>query len=79
MSRDFDAIVVGSGPGGSTAADVLTAAGWSVLIFERGKRRRTDGYDTGCPLPGRKIRLYDLENDPHEFTDLSTRPENAGR
>ena len=37
MSRDFDAIIVGSGPGGSTAADVLTAAGWSVLIFERGK------------------------------------------
>jgi choline dehydrogenase-like flavoprotein len=37
MSRDFDAIIVGSGPGGSTAADVLTAAGWSVVIFERGK------------------------------------------
>lgn len=32
-----DAVVVGSGPGGSTAADVLTAAGWSVLMFERGR------------------------------------------
>lgn len=42
MSRDFDAIVVGSGPGGSTAADVLTAAGWSVLIFERGQNRLID-------------------------------------
>jgi len=42
VSRDFDAIVVGSGPGGSTAADVLTAAGWSVLIFERGQNRLID-------------------------------------
>ena len=49
------------------------------LIFERGKRRRTDGYDTGLPLPGRKIRLYDLENDPRELTDVAGRPENAER
>ena len=35
--RDFDSIIIGSGPGGSTAADVLTAAGWSVVIFERGR------------------------------------------
>jgi gluconate 2-dehydrogenase alpha chain len=35
--RDFDAIVIGSGPGGATAAHVLTTAGWSVLIFERGR------------------------------------------
>ena len=27
---DCDAVIVGSGPGGATAADVLTAAGWSV-------------------------------------------------
>ena len=27
MSRDFDVIIVGSGPGGATAADVLTVAG----------------------------------------------------
>jgi arylsulfatase A-like enzyme len=49
------------------------------LIFERGQRRRTDGYDPGLPLPGRKIRLYDLENDAHELTDVSSRPENAQR
>jgi choline-sulfatase len=49
------------------------------LIFERGRRRRTDGYDTGRPLPGRKIRLYDLEADPQELTDVAARPENADR
>jgi len=42
VSREFDAVVIGSGPGGSTAADILTAAGWSVVIFERGKNHLVD-------------------------------------
>ena len=37
-----DAIIVGSGPGGSTVADVLTAAGWSVVIFEKGRNHLID-------------------------------------
>ena len=41
-SRDFDAVIVGSGPGGSTAAEVLTAAGWSVLICEKGRNHLVD-------------------------------------
>jgi choline dehydrogenase-like flavoprotein len=35
-ARDFHTIVVGSGPGGATAADELTRAGRSVVVFERG-------------------------------------------
>ncbi len=34
---DCDAVIVGSGPGGSTVAEVLTAAGWSVIILEKGR------------------------------------------
>ncbi len=49
------------------------------LIFERGKRRRTDGYDAGLPLLGRTIRLYDLENDPQEMHNVVAAPENVKR
>jgi gluconate 2-dehydrogenase alpha chain len=39
---DCNAIIVGSGPGGATAADVLTAAGWSVIILEKGPNHFLD-------------------------------------
>jgi choline dehydrogenase-like flavoprotein len=35
--HDCDAVIVGSGPGGATAADILTAAGWSVIVLEKGR------------------------------------------
>jgi arylsulfatase A-like enzyme len=42
-----------------------------------GKRKRTDGYETDNPTPGRYIRLYDLEKDPGEFTDIAARQPEA--
>src|SRR3990172_4933753 len=37
MSEKFDAIIVGSGPGGSSAAYSLAKMGLNVLMLERGK------------------------------------------
>jgi len=34
---DCDAVVIGTGPAGATAADVLTGAGWSVIMLEKGR------------------------------------------
>lgn len=44
----FDALIIGSGAGGSTAAHVLAAAGWKVLILEAG-----NNYFPGLDQPGR--------------------------
>gem|GEM_PF-6992785 len=58
--------MVGSGPGGSAVADVLTAAGWSVVIFEKGRnhlidldepsRRKTDYSNDEIKLSRRRNR-----------------------
>ena len=37
IDRHFDAIVIGSGPAGSTAVRELTAAGMDVLLLEAGR------------------------------------------
>ncbi len=41
------------------------------LIHSTGKRERLDGYKTDHPTPGRYTKLYDLQKDPGEFTDVS--------
>ena len=60
MSRDFDVIIIGSGPGGSTAADILTAAGKSVVIFERGRNHLVN-------LENPKELIYEYSNDEIKF------------
>jgi arylsulfatase A-like enzyme len=42
-------------------------------IFCSGRRVRTDGYETDNPTPGHYRRLYDLKNDPGEFTDVAAK------
>jgi choline-sulfatase len=43
------------------------------FIYCSGKRERTDGYKTDNPTPGRYVRLYDLQSDPEEFTDIASK------
>jgi arylsulfatase A-like enzyme len=47
------------------------------LIYERGARRRTDGYDIAGPLKPRHFRLYDLVDDPHELHNVADEVANA--
>ena len=68
--READAIVVGTGAGGATAARTLARAGWSVLLVEEGPdRRATPGEatardtmlgrfrDAGSLLSGGDVRI----------------------
>ena len=55
-----DAVVVGSGPGGATTADVLTRAGWDVVIVEKGRNHLLDPGDLTTPAA-------DYSNDELKF------------
>lgn len=43
---------------------------WKFIIGS-GRRKRTDGYETDHPTPGRYVRLFDLKADPGEFTNVA--------
>jgi arylsulfatase A-like enzyme len=43
---------------------------WKFIIGS-GRRKRTDGYETDNPTPGRYVRLFDLKADPGEFTNVA--------
>ena len=49
MTAGADALIIGSGPGGATAAEVLTRAGWSVVIMEKGRNHLLDPDDPTTP------------------------------
>ncbi|HLI73169.1 MAG TPA: GMC family oxidoreductase [Acidimicrobiales bacterium] len=55
-----DAVVVGSGPGGSAVADVLTRNGWSVVIVDKGRNHLLDPDDLTKPAA-------DFSNDEIKF------------
>ena len=58
-----DAIIIGSGPGGATAAEVLTRAGRSVVIMEKGRNHLLDPDDMTKPAG-------DYSNDEIKFVSL---------
>lgn len=50
MKTDYDAVIVGAGPAGSTAAILLASAGWSVALIEKQRfpRRKVCGACIGA-------------------------------
>ena len=50
----------------------IRTAEWKYILCS-GKRARLDGYEVDNPTPGRYRRLYDLKNDPGEFTDVAAK------
>lgn len=53
--------------------EVFAADNRWKYIFCTGARKRTDGYETGNPTPGRYQRLYDRKSDPGEFIDVAAK------
>ena len=54
IDRHFDAIVIGSGPAGSTAVRELTGAGMDVLLLEAGRELTEEDFappSYGRPRP----------------------------
>ena len=60
MESLYDVIVVGSGPGGSTAAYELARRGWRVLLLERARLPRYKTCAGGIPRKVAEILDYDL-------------------
>jgi choline dehydrogenase-like flavoprotein len=80
----FDAVIIGSGAGGSAAAYVLTSAGQNVLIIEAGDNNfpGLDDPTPGMPVPRYSndelkgpIRLFDRQDpilEPRTFRAADT-------
>lgn len=51
LSDEFDAIIVGTGPGGGSVAHELSGRGWKLLILEKG---------TGEPIKGTASQLISM-------------------
>jgi choline dehydrogenase-like flavoprotein len=59
MNTSFDAIIVGSGPGGASAAHELSKLGKKVLVLEKGPADRIKGTPLQCAsiamIPGKSL------------------------
>ncbi|MEA2214233.1 MAG: cholesterol oxidase [Solirubrobacteraceae bacterium] len=67
-SEHFDAVIVGSGFGGSVTAARLAEAGWRVCLLERGKAYPPNSFPRS-PL-GMKHNLWDPSEGRHGLFDL---------
>lgn len=68
----YDAVIVGSGAGGGAVAWRLAAAGWRVLVLEKGPRHAREDYrhGPGGLRPGDFVPAVDV--DPHTVVTART-------
>ena len=61
QKTEFDAIVVGSGPGGAAVTRELSRYGKKVLVLERGDNKSFKGtfkqFAKGCSIPGQSLLI----------------------
>jgi choline dehydrogenase-like flavoprotein len=71
MAEQWDAIIVGSGAGGGTAAHVLTKRGWNVLVLERGQAKTAEDFLPFDELHfwGHKSLIPHITSDPMVYID----------
>jgi cholesterol oxidase len=75
VSTDFDTIVIGSGFGGAVCAARLSAAGYRVLVLERGRRWEPENYPRN--LDGDWIWDQDHPERQHGWFDFRVFPNMA--
>lgn len=56
---EFDAVVIGGGPSGATAADDLARAGWRVLLVDRAGRIKP----CGGAIPPKLVEEFNIPNE----------------
>lgn len=78
VRRSYDAIVIGSGPGGGVAAALLAEAGRSVLLVERAPAT-TNAALRGDHLHGKRNAVYDPSAGPGPGHPRELRLSDGGR
>ena len=68
LNAIYDAVVVGSGAAGGTAAHVLTSHGMRVLLLEAGKKLDLDTELKSSEWPYEHPRRGDMPPDSHALT-----------
>lgn len=78
VARSYDAVVVGSGPGGGVAAALLAEAGKHVLLVERAPARSNTDL-RGDHLHGKRNAVYDPSAGPGPGHPRELRLQDGGR